>query len=639
MSYKVSFAGINLDEYCKILNVSRALLPNRQNYSKEVSALHGSHFTGFKYSERIITLEIAILENTKEKYALAVSALAEKLDVKTPSQLIIDDEPYKCYYAVLDGSTDLSKIAQSATANLTFICHDPLAFSTYWNSYIPNEKGIFTLENYGNADTLPLIDVQFSSPGCFVQVTNPLGQTVLIGQPKDSSKNNTKKTITGINDDCTLKSTFVELSESLLDNGVKTGGNFDVGFNGNGIVCSNYGNVQENTWTGTAFKRTLESGNIQDFEVTVDLAFSSEGKNYVPPSPAPPIPQPPVSTPPKKPDPTPKPPSSSLGTWKVVNCGGLWINKNPSVGSPLYAMAPGTYVYPTEIRGNWVKHTHSNKWHTYTGWSSKHYLQKISDKGRNIARSVTSFRSVSTIAEEYAEDQLGLIQIYGFGQNGEKIFRFDISDTNEFFEYVDPRCYISNTLVLDDGKKAGTPRKTTVKENDKEVTKEVASGVFGDFNDFTGQVQIRRESDSKGNNLWSATIRKVKDGKTISSISTSNSLTNAGFQKAPLSYLGFYIGRYSDKTPMSIAAITNIKVEKLNQKTDEIVEENLEIFKENDHLQIDFSTGNVLLNNDNILPHLDIGSEFFTIPPGNSQIVIKSDATLDAVCGFQDRFV
>lgn len=634
MKYIVTFNDYYLNEYCTVLNIKRSLLPDRSNFSKEIPTMDGSYYTGSRYAERTITIEVAIIADSKEDYAIKVGELANILNTKKPAKLIISDEPYKVYYAVLDGSTSLSKKFQTGTVDLNFICHNPFAYSMYWNTYQPDKNGIFSVKSYGTANTYPVIDVDFKNKGCFFQLTNPKGQTVLIGAPKKVSQPSQPASTIVIDDDCSSSSTMTSISESLLDSNRKITGQYGVGLNGSAMICTNFGSAQDGDWSGCAFKRNL-GDNLSEFEVVVDLTFSSQGKNYIAPSPSPPATPPaPVPTPPSKPaEPTPTPPATSLGTYKVVNCGGLWINKEANTTNPLYAMAPNTLIYPTEISNGWAKHTHSNQWNTFTGWSSMKYLEKVSDTGRSLK----SRNNISTFEDsEYAEDQLGIIEVYGFDKNGAKLFKMEISDTSPYFEYVDPKVYIGNTLVLHDNKNTPSARKEVVDDNEKEM----ASGVFGDYNDFDGQLVIRKEKNSKGQELWSCSIRKITNGKLVAGMSTSNQIVNSSYPKGDLNYIAVFIGKYGNNPETSVMAIKNIKVDRLNFKTDQVVTGNIEIFHPKDHLQIDFSNGLVTLNNQPILSKIDIGSEFFTIPSGASQFMYKTDsAGASVVCGFQDRFI
>ena len=646
MSYRVTFAEQELHNYCTILGVKRSILPPRENFSKIIPSMNGSYYTGYKYGEREITLSIGIStpENTVEALARRVHLLASILDVKSPSKLVISDEPYKYYYAVPNGSISLEKLHRTGTADITFICHDPLGYGFEWSAFRPNNKGVFTISNYGTAEAYPMIEVDFRSKACFFQVTSPKGETVLIGKPKNSTKPTTPLTDSALTDACTNSANFGSLSQSLLDSGRTITGHYGVGLSGNGIICTNYGTESENKWTGTGFKRNIGS-NVADFEVTFDIVFSSKGTNYVEPAPEPPIVQPapapaPAPTPDvdTKPNNTTKPPTTSLGTWKVVNCGGLYINREPNTNNPLYAMSPNTLIYPTESSGNWFKHTHSNQWNTFTGWSSKSYLQKVSNSGKRNIESDTMMMD----ERAYADEQMGIIEVYGFDQNGGKLFKAEISDTNQYYEYVDPKVYIGSKLVLHDNKNAPAPRKIDVKDSAGKVTgkKEVASGVYGDFNDFVGQVTIRRERNSKGTHMWSCSVRNLKDGKVVKELKTTNSLSSSEFLKTDLNYLGFYIGRYGTNLAVSEVGITNIKVKRLNMKTDQITDNNLEIFDVGDHLQIDFQNGMVSLNSKPIMEHIDIGSDFFTVPSGRSQFATKTDDSKAVIsCAIQERFL
>lgn len=638
MSYDVKFGKSNLSDYCTVLNVKRSLLPSRSNFSKQVPGMNGSYYTGGKYDEKVIELEIAVYAKTKVEYAQKLTNLANILNTNVEVPIIISDEPYKVYYGIVDGQTDMSKKFQNGTATIKIVCHDPIAQSLYWNTYAPNGKNIFNVVSYGTEYTSPIIDIDFRNKGCFFQVTNYEGKTVLVGVPKDLTKPVIPFTDLVVEDNCELASSFTSISQSLLDTNRVVSGQYGVGHNGTGMVCTNFATGESDKWTGCAFKRNLGK-NVSEFEVTIDLTFSSQGENYIPPPPQPPYVPPAPPTPPSKPDDSGSNGGDScLGTYKVVNCGGLWINSGPNTSGPLYPMAPGTLIYPTEIQGNWAKHTHSNRWHTYTGWSSMRYLQKVSNSGRS-----TGAMTINAVTPKaFADEQSGIIEIYGYDQNGAKLFKLEVSDTNQFYEYVEPKIFIGDTLVLDDGKNVPSPRKEDEKDSSGNVTgqKEVASGVFGDFNDFQGKLIIKREKNTIGEDLWSCEIVKIHEGKVVKRIYTLNHLSNASYSKKPLNYLGVFIGRYGTLEPVSVMTVTNIKVKQLNMKTDEFTDSNVQVFEPGDHMQINFETGKITLNDEDYRYKLDIGSEFFEIPPGESQFVFATDAeNTSVVCGFKDRFI
>lgn len=620
MKYIVEYAGNTLNDYCDVISkVDREILPPRENFSKNIPSMNGSYYTGYKYGERSITIEVNFVSPTKEELEKKLRAFADLLDVDAPKKLTINDEPDIYYLAVPNGNFNVTKPSKlTATVSIGFTCHNPVKFSKKWKSFTPASKGIITFENAGTTDTECIIDVDFKKEACFFQATNPKGETVLIGKPKDETKATIPLTDILVDDNCESASTFSSLADSLLDSNRTTGGQYGVGFNGEGIVCTNYGSPADGVWGGSAFKRSIGQ-NVEEFEVVVDFVFSSEGENYT---------IPPVASPPSTAPPNTQP---CMGTWKVVNCGGLYINATPDISQPLYAMAPNTLIYPTEKNGIWFKHTHSNQWNTFTGWSSSKYLQKVSDNGKSLK--LTDERTA-----EYAEEEIGLLEIYGYDQNGAKLFKAEISDTNKYYEYVEPRVYFGNKLVVDDGKNCPSPRKIT--SGDSKEEREVESGVFGDWNDLDGKVVIRREKNSKGQYLWSASVYRYKNGAVQRTMSTSNNMTNSAFPTGALNYLGFYIGKLGSNREVDIAVIKNITVRKLNMRTDSLVSNNESLFKKNDHLQINFESGLVTLNGIEILTNVDIGSEFFKIPSGRSQMIVRTDDTsASIVAGIQERFL
>lgn len=625
MGYQVNFAGNQLEDYCKVLNVSRDILPQRDNFSKSVPSKHGSFYTGYQYADRTIALEIAIVAISREDRMNKIRKLADVLNVTSPSYLEISDEPTRYCYAVPNGAVDIEYLFLTGTATIQFICHDIYSYSKDYKVFTPIGNKI-TVENKGTAEAKPIIEVDFQNSACFFQVTNPRRETVLIGKPKDETISTTHLTDVILNEDCTSATKFGAMATTQLDFNRLDGGTYGVGLNGNAIVCTNYGSSSASgSWIGAPFKRNIGQ-NVGEFEVKIDLSFGSGVVKYV---------VPPTPTVPNPVNPTEK----TYGTYQVVNCGGLWINREANTKYPLYAMSPNTKIYPTEIKGNWAKHTHKTKYGTYTGWSSLSYLKKISDtQARMIDEDNVSLQASSTST---AEDELGIIEMYGFDQNGGKLFTATIADGNKYYEHVRLSANIGGKEVLHDGNNAPNAKTTTsTDESGKSTTTEIASGSWGSWNDFDGNVVIKREKNSAGKYLWNVAFNKMENGKVVRTLSTSNSLCSDTFSSNDLNYLGFYIGKFGANTTMTTAGIKNIQVRKLNTATDSISTSNTTIFEAGDHLQIDFNNGLVTLNSQPYLTHIDIGSEFFDIPSGRSQIAVATDDEEAVVlCGIQEKFL
>lgn len=610
--YLVEFAGVELTTFCFVEKIKRTLLPPRSNFSKEITGMNGSYFVGYKYGERQIEVDIAFLYDSPQEYVERIRKMADILNVKSPCKLILGDEPDKYYYAVPEGDFEVDKISKkSAKATITFICHDPIAYSVRWDSYYPDESNIFTIDNEGTMETYPYLSIRFNAAACFFQCTNYKGETVLIGKPKDSTQPTAPNDSQVLNDPCNDSTNFTGLPPSLLTDSRVAEGHLGVGFNGEGIVCTNFGNSVEGKWCGGALKRAL-SQDASEFEIEVDVTFSSQGDNYQPPS--------------------YKPPSSgsggngSYGNYVVTTKAGLIVRSTGSTSGTKKATMPyNTKVEVYEIKNGWARHSYKG----LNGWSSMDYLKKVSSK-KSASYSAT---------RQYAEKEMGIIEVYGYDRNGAILFVNQLYDGNEYYEFVEPKIFIGSKKVLDQGRNAPAPRTVTeTDDNGKQTSYFDVSGVFGDFNDCTGKFVIRRTRNHAGDYLWEGSFTKYVDGVAKFRIETPNAYSNGAYPKGDLNSLGIYIGKYGDKPAVDVMAVTHLRVLRLNPYPQ--VPTNLEIFRANDKLEIDFLKGTVYKNGKSFLTNLDIGSEFFTIPTGTSQMIVRSDdASVDVVCGIQERFL
>lgn len=615
MAYEVKFAGINLSDYCTVLNVERSVLPPRENFSKSIPTMNGSFYTGYHYGEREITLEVYIKAKTNQEYMNKVRQLADALHTEAPSELIISDEPDRYYYAVLDGDTVLDKTVFSGTVQLKFICHDPIAYSNTEEVFEPDSKNVVTIVNNGTTDTHMEVAVKFQNPACFFQATNKDGSSVLIGKPKNLTKKTAKVNTTAVKDYCETLDDFTSLPQALLDNDRIANGNFGVGLNGKGIVCTNFGSSEDEKWTGTAFKRSC-GRNMEQFEVAIDFIFSSKGPNYKATS-------------------TPDTSSSTgknYGNYQVTAKSGLIIRESNSEKSKkLATMKKGTVIKVIDVSGSWMKHKTKVGTKTYTGWSSKTYLKKVT---------TSKSGDIQPMAVDYADDEVGLLEVYGYDQNGTKLFKCQVDDTSKYYEYVKPRMYIGTKKVLADDAACPAPRKIVTKDKKGKVVKSenAESGAYGKWNDLDGKFVIKRTKNKKGTYVWSCALYAYKNGEIVKKMKTSNSLTSDSFPKGQLNYLGFYIGRYEQQEIVDVMSITHIKVTDLTPSTTESV--NNQIFRDGDELVIDFETGLVQLNKRTFLKEVDIGSDFFKTPTGKTSVTFKTDDDkADITIGIQERFL
>ena len=68
-------------------------------------------------------------------------------------------------------------------------------------------------------------------------------------------------------------------------------------------------------------------------------------------------------------------------------------------------------------------------------------------------------------------------------------------------------------------------------------------------------------------------------------------------------------------------------------------EQDIIIFKEGDELKVDFANNEAYINNVKNMEHVDIGSKFFEIPPGDFDLRISSDANITSSIIYNERWL
>lgn len=682
MSYKVEYAGIPLHDYINIFNVHRKILPTRENFTKDIPSLQGKFYMGYKYAPREITLECMLNANSREEYVEIIRELAFILDVNVPTKMIIDDEPDKYFYAVIDGSLDTEKILNNAKFELKFICYNPYLYSVekdIFSDYPLNSSAkAVTIHNDGSATTYPIIDVGFTKDAHFLQCTDVKGRTVLIGTPPDVDKTQGSFNPQVLKENCETLTNW-NPAGNVIDEGV-VDGDIMVNSGGWGFTCSNFGS-NSGGWHGGA-RRVNLSQEVADFKVEVKMMHNSKGD----------LRQTGAGT---------KPPStSSGGSVKYV------ITADPSLRvrngrgtnySKLTSIPKGKVVDVSDIQNNWGKVTYNSK----TGYIYMQYTKKytssssssssnsykttdnlrirsgrgtkyktlttipkgttvsvtdikdnwgrVSYKGKNGYSYMKYMKKVSNtlspLADEVdtnitAEDRLGKIEVYGFDRTGNKLFKMSIKDISEWYENTYPEIQIGSKIELIESHNTPAPKTTQVKDEKDEkktVTKKIDSGRFGNWNEFEGWFTIERKD-----NKWKCKIEKTDEsGKVIRKIETST-LSNASYPKGSLANLVIWFGKYKENVVVDLMSINEIYV--TNIGTPPKPKENKPIFKAGDSLIVDFGeqTARVLRSGQvvSMMDEIDIGSEFFTCPIGESQIGIKSDdVDLDVDVTIQKRWL
>ena len=115
-------------------------------------------------------------------------------------------------------------------------------------------------------------------------------------------------------------------------------------------------------------------------------------------------------------------------------------------------------------------------------------------------------------------------------------------------------------------------------------------------------------------------------------------LYNKSYPTGDLANIVIWFGKHKDDIPVDVQNICSIKVTDIAEQKPEIA--NVPIFKNGDELVIDFEEQGVYLNGIEYLNELDIGSEFFKIPSGQSQVTCRTDTNnMSVFAEYRERWL
>ena len=222
---------------------------------------------------------------------------------------------------------------------------------------------------------------------------------------------------------------------------------------------------------------------------------------------------------------------------------------------------------------------------------------------------------------DLADHKTGVCEVYGYSNEGTQLFRMGMYDDNEYYEFTYPVIRKSGSDFLVDKTIAPSPQiREDYNSSGKKVSK-VASGRYGDWNEFYGELYIERIND-----IWYAYVQKIKDGQVVKEIK-SQAETDAKDSKATLGYIVIYMGTSADNAKdASCMSITHVEVKTGSDIVEEVVY-NFQEIAPGDILEIDNSIPEVRLNNVECNWLVDVGSSFFSLVPGDNTIKVASDDT------------
>jgi predicted phage tail component-like protein len=656
------FNGIDLELYVKVIEISKPML-SRTNYFKENPSRHGTSYQGYKYNDKDIEVKFDIRGNTDTEVQNLADSLCSIFDVDEPKELVVDDNK-RIYLAIPNGDIDQDKIAKGIRRiKMSFSC--PIPFSHNPNAKLYNGEKTIDIINEGNVSAPGIVNVAFNGDATYCQIDGDDGKAVLIGEYP--SLMNTKVEISSVvvDENCETTSRFVSVSGEVDANRSITG---TIQPNASGsswcIKASDYGSGEK--WHGPALRYNLPS-NVTDFDCKMELYHDSSGKLEYNET---------YST-------------EETARYKVtVSTINMRASRTTS-SAVLTQMKRGTYLNIIQVVDGWLNTTYNGK----TGWvkisagltkvttvSTTYYttneLNVRAGRGTNYRiltvipkntpiivytntksgnwvqvkyNGVTGYVHTNYIIEgnkvqidtdekfETAEDKLGIVEIYGYDQAGNKLFKVMLCDENEYYESTYPLVQVGNVYFLQDFSfSVPKPKQSTTSSgSDDNLTvtiKNLKSGKYGNWNEFKGYFRIVRDK-----NEWYAEIVKYNSSGNIERTLQSKRIKSENYPTGALNHIVVYFGKYSDKEVVDTMTFNRLLIKKLSETT----EENTDIirFKQGDELKVDFANNEVFINNVKSMENVNVGSKFFEIPPGTSTLKVSSDASITSSVIFNERWL
>lgn len=684
--FYVNYNDIDLTGIVDVKDVITTALPPRDNKSIDIWERQGSIYNGYKYKEREIKVTF-IIQPTQEEILENEDILNNYIedtkrafDVDGPKALFLGDES-KFILAVPQGDIEINQIGiNTCEGEVKFMCYDPFYYSEEAKQF-DNEEGskdILCL-NEGSVEAYPILDIGISKDCHFVQVENTSNnKKILVGSYPSTGSSTIKEKSTVLSDNCEQTTDWITGSTSV-DSDRATNGTLSVTSSGAGIMAGDFGSKSAGAnWYGTSARKNLGT-QVEDFYVECTMKHNSTGINGDPSignndtesstsgskkvyykvtcsslnvRSGPGTKYKRVGSLKKN---TKVYPSSISKGWakityksKVAYVSTSYLKKCYSDNTVTASKRNYVTKVKTAIRSTYKK-TSTNKCTVAVGQTlrcyydkkyldptdkkKERYYYKLASKYKGHAGyvAVKNLTQASDTYYEYeeelntADDKMGMVELYGYTINNEKLFRIGLYDDNPYYEFTYPLIQVGSTDFLKDKTVAPAPKtKTTVSGSDDKltVTKDnLLSGKYGSWNEFYGKLGIQRK-----NGKWKAWVYKIKDGVTIKQL-LKNETKVTGSPAGKLAYIVAYFGTCAESAEKaSGVAINHVTVKNIDPKTYQ-TNENLAIFEEGDTLRIDCYNNRVYLNDKPFEAKTDIGSQFFGLDVGENEIKITSDDT------------
>lgn len=190
MSGAMIYDGYDFAHVLRIDGIRRPVMPKLDLQTEDRSG-DGARLSAVRFEPLTIDVKVCLYRpfeevGTKEGFERARRLLQKRLFRRKPCKLILPDAPDVYNMAVLDGSTDLERIAWSATGTLSFFCPDPVGYGALRCREWGGGPDMLRVNVGGTYPTAPVVTVEADTANltvvCDGSAMRVLGDAVA-GQP------------------------------------------------------------------------------------------------------------------------------------------------------------------------------------------------------------------------------------------------------------------------------------------------------------------------------------------------------------------------------------------------------------------------------------------------------------------------
>ena len=663
MAYFLKYNNIIVSDFAGFGTVAAEMpsVPEHDLITKTINGRNGDLFFYGRDNGREITLTFNVRTTNAEDYIQTTNDLKQCFKTKEPAKLYMGTED-RYINAIVEtynySDVFIAEYSYYGEGEIKFYCADPYFYSGDLKIY--DELSEEELDNEGDVETYPKISVEFSEPSTFLQVDSDNGSILLGSYPKVGVENATAQQLI-----------IFEKCESL-SNWTSTGNVVDEGATGDTLVIKedwgrtfapNITSTQEKGWHGACYRMNIPQ-SIKNFEVDGYFLFYSDywntnggstGSNQYKVTANPTlnirsgrgtgykklgsIPYGKIVT-----------VTDISSGWGKVTYNGVTgyasmtymkqiatssynykttanLNMRSGRGTKykiLITIPKGTSLNITDIVGSWGKTTYGGK----TGYVYMTYVEKLaSSSAITIVGKDTSDKAEENTADS---SKMGLLEMYGFDSQNNKLFKCQLLDNNYYYMHTTPTISIGSTKVLTDATSCPAPKTKTDEDGNKIKIDSGSSGSA--WNRFYGNFHV-----SRVNGVWKVAIRKRDAQNNLMKELVFNNLSNSKYPTGDLAYIVIYMAGYGNYSIQNMG-MNMMHIFDLTPETPE--EYNQIIFESGDIVNIDCENNTVTKNGENFMQYLDIGSTFFPLSPGVNDVSVATscEGQVSAAISFTEKF-